>query len=71
MEDIVTNGNMYFRTNYHYNKEAVKDKYCTVHYLDTQHNPSDCHTKGLARVKIQTHKPFLHGYAKRIFDLPR
>ena len=71
MEDIVTNGNMYFRTNYHYNKEAVKDKYCTVHYLDTQHNPSDCHTKGLARVKIQTHKPFLHGYDKRIFDLPR
>lgn len=26
-EDLVTAGNMYFRTSYHYNKEAVRDKY--------------------------------------------
>ena len=70
MEDIITAGNMYFRTHYHYNKEAVRDKYVYVDYLDTQFNPSDVHTKGLARVKIMQHKPFLHGHAQRSFDLP-
>ena len=30
-EDLVTNDNMYFRTHYHYNKEAVEDKYVRIH----------------------------------------
>ena len=70
-EDIVTQGNMYFRTGYHYNKEAVNDRYVCIDYLDTNSNPSDTHTKSLARVKIQQHRPFLHGHAPRPFDLPQ
>ena len=37
-EDLVTQGNMYFRTGYHYCKEAVRDMYCTVQYVDTALN---------------------------------
>jgi hypothetical protein len=60
-EDLVTMGNMYFRTHYHFNKEAVRDKYCIVQYIDTKDNISDTMTKGLGKVKIEEFKPYLHG----------
>ena len=44
-EDVVTAGNMYFRTGYHYNKEAVKDKYVRIHFCPTELNISDAQTK--------------------------
>ena len=47
-EDLVTAGNMYFRTGYHYNKEAVRDKYVTVDYIVTHDNVADAVTKALA-----------------------
>ena len=37
-EEVVTAGNMYFRTGYHYNKEAVRDKYVSVHFCPTDLN---------------------------------
>ena len=67
-EDLVTAGNMYFRTGYHYNKEAVHDKYVTVQYINTQYNVSDVTTKGLGSNKIRDFYPYLHGL-KPISDL--
>merc|ERR1711998_207617 len=61
-EDLVTAGNMYFRTGYHYNKEAVRDKYVSVAYIHTSSNISDACTKGLGSNKIKTFEPVLHGY---------
>tara|TARA_B110001454_G_C12638139_1_gene400010 strand:+ start:412 stop:1023 length:612 start_codon:yes stop_codon:yes gene_type:complete len=60
-EDLVTQGNMYFRTGYHYCKEAVHDMYCTVQYVDTALNISDTMTKGLGSNKINTFVHTLHG----------
>ena len=62
-EDLVTAGNMYFRTGYHYNKEAVKDKYVSVEYIHTSLNCSDATTKGLGSNKIKLFEPILHGHA--------
>ena len=59
---------MYFRTGYHYNKEAVHDKYVTVQYINTQYNVSDVTTKGLGSNKIRDFYPYLHGL-KPISDL--
>ena len=67
-EDLVTAGNMYFRTSYHYNKEAVRDKYISVHYINTQYNLSDVTTKALGSNKIREFQPYLHGL-KSVSDL--
>ena len=61
-EDLVTAGNMYFRTGYHYNKEAVRDGYACVKYVHTSWNIADALTKGLANIKINFFKPYLHGH---------
>jgi len=61
-EDLVTAGNMYFRTGYHYNKEAVRDRIVTVDYVNTQFNLSDACTKALGANKIKLFQPVLHGY---------
>ena len=60
-EDLVTNGNMYFRTHYHFNKEAVRDGYCKIQYLDTNLNISDAMTKALGNTKLRQFQPDLHG----------
>ena len=60
-EDLVTAGNMYFRTGYHYNKEAVRDGYAQVHYCHTSWNISDALTKALSSNKIDTFSPYLNG----------
>lgn len=61
-EDLVTAGNMYFRTGYHYNKEAQRDGYVDVVYIKTDLNISDATTKALASNKIKEFEPQLHGY---------
>lgn len=61
-EDLVTAGNMYFRTGYHYNKEAVKDGYVDVKYIKTDHNISDACTKALGSNKVKSFEPALHGF---------
>ena len=61
-EDLVTAGNMYFRTGYHYNKEAVKDGYVEVRYANTFHNISDACTKALGANKVKTFEPAIHGF---------
>ena len=62
-EDLVTQGNMYFRTGYHYCKEAVRDEYVTVEYIDTALNIADTMTKALASNKIKDFHDSLHGLA--------
>ena len=61
-EDLVTSGNMYFRTSYHYNKEEVEDGTVAIRYTHTSTNYSDATTKGLGPIKIRQFKPVLHGY---------
>ena len=61
-EDLVTQGNMYFRTTYHYNKEMVRDGFVTVQYVHTSKNIADACTKSLAAVKIGEFEPILNGY---------
>ena len=63
-EDLVTSGNMYFRTGYHYNKEACRDGYVRVQYIETAANISDAMTKGLGSNKIKTFLPSLHGHTQ-------
>ena len=60
-EDLVTQGNVYFRTGYHYCKEAVRDLYVTIQYIDTALNISDAMTKALGSNKIKTFLDTLHG----------
>ena len=52
---------MYFCTGYHYNKEAVRDGYITVHYVHTSWNISDAMTKALGANKIDTFAPYVNG----------
>ena len=61
-EDLVTSGNMYFRTSYHYNKEDVEDGTVAIRYTHTSTNYSDATTKGLGPIKVRQFLPVLHGY---------
>ena len=59
-EDLVTSGNMYFRTSYHYNKdnkEEVEDGTVAVRYTHTSTNYSDATTKSLGPIKVKQFKP--------------
>ena len=67
-EDLVTAGNMYFRTGYHYNKEAVRDGYVHITYIHTASNISDACTKSLGSNKIKTFEPVLHGHQPLIIE---
>ena len=60
-EDVVTAGNMYFRTGYHYNKEACRDGYTEVIYCHTSWNLSDAMTKSLGSNTISFFTPYLNG----------
>jgi len=60
-EDLVTSGNMYFRTGYHYNKEACQDGYVSVRYIATENNISDTTTKGLAPIKFTEFDQLING----------
>ena len=60
-EDLVTAGNTYFRTGYHYNKEAVRDGFCEVRYVHTSWNLADTMTKGLGSNKISFFTPYING----------
>ena len=63
-EDMITSGNMYFRTGYHYNKEAVNTGYVdNPVYLHTSLNVSDCLTKSLGPGKIKEFDSQLSGVA--------
>ena len=68
-EDLVTAGNMYFRTGYHYNKEAVRDGFVDVRYINTAYNISDACTKALAKNKISLFEAALHGHEVINVDL--
>ena len=61
-EEIVTAGNMYFRTTYHYNKEAVRDGYVDVKYIKTDQNIADALTKALGGNKTQAFGGILSGH---------
>ena len=53
---------MYFRTGYHYNKEAVRDGFVQVKYVHTSWNFSDAMTKALGNSKLKCFKPYLKGH---------
>jgi site-specific DNA-cytosine methylase len=61
IDDIVTQGNMYFRTGYHYNKEAVEDGYVSIQYCRSEDNVSDSMTKALGSNKIRAVDGLLSG----------
>ena len=73
-EDLITAGNMYFRTHYHYNKEAAADKYA-VPTRDGAQNPAGrpsmrvcpCHFQGQLAYKIPGNK--ISSYKKQDFQL--
>ncbi len=54
-------GKMYFRTGYHYNKEACQDGYVSVRYIATENNISDTTTKGLAPIKFTEFDQLING----------
>ena len=60
-EDLVTAGNMYFRTGYHYNKEQVRDGYVQIAYTHTSWNLADATTKALGSNKIGFFMPYING----------
>ena len=67
----MTAGNMCFRTGYHYNKEAVRDGYVDIKYINTAYNISDACTKALGKNKITMFEPVLHGHEVIDLDLLR
>ena len=62
---------MYFRTGYHYTKEAVRDGYVDIKYINTAYNISDACTKALGKNKITMFEPVLHGHEVIDLDLLR
>ena len=70
-EDMVTSGNMYFRTGYHYNKEAVRDGYCTIERVDTHLNIADALTKALGPNKIRQFTPLLQCHGDAMSNIVR
>ena len=61
-EDLVTSGNMYVHTSYHYNKEEVEDGTVAIRCTHASNNYSDATPKGLGPIKIRKFKPVLHGH---------
>ena len=68
-EDLVTSGNMYFRTCYHYNKEEVAAGHVEVLWVPTALNISDTGTKGLGPLKIEYFEPSITGYDRRCYEV--
>ena len=61
-EDLVTAGNMYFRTGYHYNKEAVAEGHVKIEYIKTDQNVADLFTKAIKKGVIRQLLDALLGY---------
>ena len=67
-EDVVTSGNMYFRTLYHYNKEEVEAGNVKVVYIPTALNCSDINTKGLGPVKHEYFERGVTGFNPNTYE---
>ena len=61
-DNMVTSGNMYYRTCYHYNKELHTDGIIKIEDIPTDLNPADTQTKALSRAKLKTHEAILTGH---------
>ena len=61
-EDIVTTGNQFITTPYHYNKEVIADGHAVVEYIQTDHNIADLFTKAVKKGVIQRLLDALLGY---------
>ena len=68
-EDLVTSGNMYFRTCYHYNKEEVAAGHVEVKWIPTALNIADTNTKALGPVKLDYFEPSITGYDRRCYEV--
>ena len=67
-EDIVTKGNMYFNTDYHYNKEQQAAGEVNILYVNTHANVADPLTKGQGPLKEEAVRPALCGYDRRVYE---
>ena len=61
-EDIVTTGNQFITTPYHYNKEVIADGHAVVEYIQTDQNIADLFTKAVKKGVIQRLLDALLGY---------
>ena len=61
-EDIVTPGNRYIRTHFHFAKECVESNQICPRRVSTTDNISDIMTKPLSKQYIQRLRPLLTGY---------
>jgi len=68
-ENIITPGNQYIASQYHFNKEKVEEGLMTVQWLDTNLNLADIYTKPLTKAKCDQLMPDLLGYGKGILVL--
>ena len=60
-EDIVTMGNQFIRTPYHYTKECVADKIVQVKHIPTADNLADIFTKSVSRQVLERLLPYVTG----------
>ena len=61
-EEILTTGNQFIRTPYHYNKECERDGVTTVEFIKSQENLADIFTKTVPRQTLEKLLPTIAGY---------
>lgn len=61
-EDIITMGNQFIRTPYHFTKECVADKIVEVKHIPTEDNLADIFTKSVSRQVLERLLPYVTGY---------
>ena len=61
-QNMVTQGNQFIRTSYHYVKEAIRSGDVRVCWIDTGDNVADLMTKAVARQIYEQLAPRLLGY---------
>ena len=61
-DNMVTSGNMYYRTCYHYNKELKRDGIIDIQYIKSADNPADGQSKALSRAVLKRHEATVTGH---------
>ena len=61
-DNMVTSGNMYYRTCYHYNKELKRDGIIDIQYIKSADNPADGQSKALPRAVLKRHEATVTGH---------
>ena len=61
-EDIVTSGNQFMATQYHYNKEVEEDEIAKAYWVPTAYNLADIFTKTVNKTTLAALLPWVTGY---------